>query len=341
MGASAAASGGQGGIVNVPRRTGSDSLAVPTRRPESPAAEEAGLAPQSRSQRQQFWDSFRSHRAAFFGLIIFSAIALSCVFLPFVLQSPTDIDTNILAATPPSMDHLLGTDQIGRDVLSRLVNAGRKSLLIGLFVALIAAGVGSTVGVVAGYFGGWVDATLMWFVNVLMTIPSIPLMIAVAVLVATPESKLGPLFKAVPEEWRIIIVLSALGWMGISRVVRSQVLSLSQQEFCEAAIALGARHPRVMFLHILPNSVSVIAVFTTLAVSGAIIGESALSFLGFGVQPPTATWGNMLSEAKDLFTILEYWWLTWFPALMIFVTVLSVNFIGDGVRDALDPKSMK
>jgi peptide/nickel transport system permease protein len=295
----------------------------------------------ARGQFLQFWDSFRSHRMAFIGLCVLSTMIVTVIFLPFVIQSPTDIDMKLLAATPPSSHHIMGTDSIGRDVFSRLVNAGRKSLIIGFFVAIIAASVGSTVGVAAGYFGGWVDGVLMWWVNVLMTIPSIPLLIAVAVLVASPDSKIGPIIGGLPEEWRIILVMSSLGWMGISRVVRSQVLSLRKQEFVEAALALGARHPRIMFLHILPNSVSVIAVFTTLAVSGAIIGESALSFLGMGVQPPTATWGNMLAEARDLFTIMEYWWLTWFPAMAIFITVLSVNFIGDGVRDALDPKSLK
>lgn len=181
----------------------------------------------------------------------------------------------------------------------------------------------------------------MWFVGVLLTIPSLPLMIAMSALSADANSSIGKTLLALGEVPRIIIVMSALSWMGLSRMVRSQVLSLREQEFCEAAVALGAKHGRVMFIHILPNSISVIAVFTTMAVSGAIMGESALSFLGLGVQVPTATWGNMLNEARDLFTILKYWWLTWFPAIAIFLTVLSVNFIGDGIRDALDPKSLK
>ena len=296
-------------------------------------------APQT--QLGQFWSSFRSHRLAFIGLCTLLTMSAICLFLPFVLVSPEEIDMSVLAATPPSAAHPFGTDMIGRDVLSRLVNAGRISLMIGFFVAIIAAAVGSTVGVVAGYFGGKLDGALMWLVNVIMTIPTIPLMISVAVLVASPTSKLGVVFGSIPEAWRIIIVLSALGWMGISRVVRSQVLSLRQQEFVEAAMALGAKSPRIMFIHILPNSVSVIAVFTTLAVSGALLSEAAMSFLGVGVQPPTATWGNMLSEARDLFTILKYWWLAWFPAFAILITVLSVNFVGDGVRDALDPKTQK
>jgi peptide/nickel transport system permease protein len=266
---------------------------------------------------------------------------VAAIALPFVLSDPTHIDQAKPYATAPTAAHPMGTDSVGRDMFSRLVNAGRKSLLIGIAVALIAATIGSVVGTVAGYFGGKADEALMWFVNVLMTIPSIPLLIAMAALVASPDSRFGAVVKLLPEEWRIIIVMSSLGWLGVSRVVRSQVISLRKQEFCEAALALGAGHKRIMFIHILPNSVSVIAVFTTLAVSGAIIGESTLSFLGFGVQPPTATWGNMLAEARDPYTILNYWWQAVFPATAIFLTVLSVNFIGDGVRDALDPKSLK
>lgn len=295
----------------------------------------------SRTQLQQTWDTFRSHRAAFIGLCVLGVMVVVCTLGPFVLQDPTEIDMDVLGYQAPSGAHLLGTDAIGRDVLSRLVNAGRTSLAIGFAVAFGAATIGAAIGVSAGYFGGKIDSGLMWIANVIMAIPSLPLLMTVAIVVATPDSKLGPLIKVFPEWMRIAFVLVALGWMGISRVVRSQVVSLRGQEFVEAALALGGTHTRVMFVHILPNCVSVIAVFTTLAVSGAIIAESALSFLGMGVQPPTATWGNMLSEGRDLFTILQYWWVVWFPALAIFTTVLSVNFIGDGIRDALDPKSQK
>lgn len=295
----------------------------------------------SRTQLQQTWDSFRAHRAAFIGLCVLGTMLVICTIGPFLLQDPEAIDMKILSYSPPSGEHLLGTDAIGRDVLSRLVNAGRTSLAIGFFVALGAAALGAAVGVSAGYFGGKVDSSLMWLANVIMSIPSMPLLLTLAVIIASPDSKIGPVIKRMPEWMRIAAVLVALGWMGISRVVRSQVISLRGQEFVEAALALGGSHKRVMLVHILPNCVSVIAVFTTLAVSGAIIAESALSFLGFGVQPPAATWGNMLAEGRDLFTILQYWWVVWFPALAIFVTVLSVNFIGDGIRDALDPKAQK
>jgi peptide/nickel transport system permease protein len=264
-----------------------------------------------------------------------------CIVVPFFLQAPDAIDMDVLGYQEPSAAHPLGTDSIGRDVLSRMVNAGRTSLAIGISVALGAALIGSIFGVCAGYFGGRTDSGLMWFANVMMSIPSMPLLLTIAVIVASPDSKIGPLVQHVPEWARIAMVLIALGWMGVSRMVRAQVVSLRNQEFVEAAIALGGSHKRVMAVHIMPNCVSVLAVFTTLAVSSAIIAESALSFLGFGVQPPAATWGNMLAEGRDLVTILNYWWVVWFPAMAIFAVVLSVNFIGDGVRDALDPKTQR
>jgi peptide/nickel transport system permease protein len=214
-------------------------------------------------------------------------------------------------------------------------------LLIGLMVALISATVGGAVGIAAGYFGGKTDERIMWCVNVLMTIPSLPLLIALSSVAASEEGTAAKLFASIPPEWRIIVIMSLLGWMGISRVVRSQVMSLRKQEFVEAAIALGGNHRRVMLVHILPNTISVLAVFTTLAVSTAILAEAALSFLGMGVMPPTATWGNMLFDAKDVFTVVEYWWMAWFPATAILVTVLCVNFIGDGLRDAFDPKARR
>jgi peptide/nickel transport system permease protein len=276
---------------------------------------------------------------AFLGLCVLAAMVVLCIVIPFFAGSPDRPDYHLLRAAPPSATHPFGTDSLGRDVMSRLFNAGRVSLLIGFMAALFSAGIGSVVGVVAGYFGGRVDTILMWIVGVLMTIPTLPLLLAIAAATSQPGSAIGAFFRQIGDQWRIIAVFVALGWLGLSRVVRSQVISLRDQEFCEAARALGASSARTMFIHILPNAVSVIAVFTTLAVSGAIIMESALSFLGFGVQPPTATWGNMLNDARDLFDILQYPWMVWFPALAIVVTVLSVNFIGDGVRDAMDPKS--
>lgn len=288
------------------------------------------------------WRRFRMNHAAYASLCVMGVVVLSCLLVPALSPwSATEIDYDLLAATPPSSAHLLGTDTLGRDVLARLMSAGRISLLIGLAVAILSASAGAAVGTVQGYFGGAVDRRLGWVVDILMTIPSLPLLIALSSVASSEGSRAGALLKHVPAEWRIIVIMSLLGWMAISRVVRSQVVSLRRREFVEASIALGATHRRVMVVHILPNTISVIAVFTTLAVSAAIMGESALSFLGFGVALPTATWGNMLLDARDVFTAVQYWWLAWFPALMILVSVLCVNFIGDGLRDAFDPKARR
>lgn len=292
------------------------------------------------SQREILWQSFRAHRMAFISLWVLAAIVAICVLLPVALPwRATQIDFDILSATPPGHVHVLGTDQVGRDVLSRLVSAGRVSLTIGIMVALISGTIGAAVGIVAGFFGGRVEERIMWGVNILMTIPTLPLLMAMATVVSSEDSTAARVFGAVPPEWRIIVIMSLLGWMGICRVVRSKVVQLRSQEFVEAATALGASRMRIMLVHILPNTMSVLVVFVTLAVSTAILGESALSFLGVGVSPPTATWGNMLLDARDIFTAVRYWWLAWFPALAILVTVLAINFVGDGLRDAFDPKS--
>ena len=311
-------------------------------RPGGAVEQAAPASADGRTQWQVFRDSFCENRAALVSVFVMGALVAFCVVAPFVIRwSPTELDYQTLSSTPPSARHLLGTDAIGRDVLARLASAGRISLLVGLMVALFSAGLGAAVGISAGYFGGKTDARLMWVVNVLMTIPSLPLMIALSSVTASATHGPALLIAKVPVQWQIIFIMSVLGWMPISRVVRSQVISLRRQEFVEAATALGSTHQRIMLVHILPNCISVLAVFTTLAVSTAILSESALSFLGLGIRPPTASWGNMLNDAHDVFTAVNYWWLAIFPALMILITVLCVNFIGDGLRDAFDPKSKR
>jgi peptide/nickel transport system permease protein len=298
------------------------------------------IAKPPQSQWHLMWLAFRDHRAAYLSLWVLLGIAVGCIVLPFLLPwSPTQIDYSLVSASAPSARHPLGTDMIGRDVLARLLSAGRISLLIGFMVAIFSGTVGATVGITAGFIGGKTDERIMWFVSILMTIPSLPILIAMSSVVSSSNSAAGKLLATIPPEWRIILVMSLLGWMAISRVVRSKVIALRGQEFVEASIALGASPLRLMLVHILPNTVSVLTVFVTFAVSTAILWESALSFLGVGVMPPTATWGNMLLDARDIFTAVHYWWLAWFPALMILVTVLTVNFVGDGLRDAFDPKS--
>jgi len=299
-------------------------------------------AREDRSQARTIWDGFASHRPALVSLVVMCTLTLACIVLPWVLPwQATETDFQVLAATPPSTAHWLGTDAIGRDVLARLMSAGRISLLIGLSVALISAGVGATIGVVQGFYGGRLDTALGWLVSMLMTIPSLPLLIAMSSVVNSDGGRASQILNALPPQWRIILIMSILGWMAISRVVRSQVVSLRRREFVEASVALGASDRRVMIAHILPNTISILAVFTTLAVATAILGESTLSFLGIGVPPPAASWGNMLIDARDVFTVTRYWWLIWFPAGLILVSILCVNFIGDGLRDAFDPTTTR
>lgn len=286
----------------------------------------------------QSWRKFRRRRTNVVALSVLGVIVVLCMLGPSMAPwAPTEIDRSMLRATGPSRPHPIGTDTLGRDQLARLLSAGRISLTIGLAVALICATIGAVVGVVSGYFGRTVDAVLMWIVDVLLSIPPLILLIAMAVLVANPASSFGALFAGLPEHWRIILVMSSLGWMSVARVVRSQVLSLREREYVEACHALGASHARIMFRHILPNAVPSIVVFSTFGVAAAIMAESGLSFLGVGVNPPTATWGNMVYESADLFSLTNYPWLALFPIGMIIATVLCISYVGEAARAALDP----
>jgi len=238
----------------------------------------------------------------------------------------------------PSAAHPLGTDDLGRDLFLRLLEGGRVSIGIGLVVAVGAAVIGTAVGLLAGYFGGVIDALLMRITDGIIALPKLPLLI---VLAAVDVTKLG-----LPADWaqspmlsfwRIAAIIALVGWTTAARLVRGATLSVREREFVRAAVALGARPPRVMFVHILPNVMGPIVVSTTLSVGGIILLESVLSFLGLGIQPPMASWGNMLTNAQDLIwsaPALAVW-----PGLMIFVTVICCNFLGDGLQDALDPRA--
>jgi peptide/nickel transport system permease protein len=252
----------------------------------------------------------------------------------------TDSDTQDLLARmqPPSASHWLGTDDLGRDLLLRLLEGGRVSLGIGLVIALAAGVIGTLVGLVAGYVGGSADAVLMRITDGIIALPRLPLLIVLAALDVT---KLG-----VPQEWahspmlgfwRIAFIITLVGWTTVARLVRGASLTLREREFVRAANALGAKPGRIMFVHILPNLAGPIVVSTTLSVGGIILLESVLSFLGLGIQPPMASWGNMLTNAQELIwsaPMLAVW-----PGLLIFVTVICCNFLGDGLQDALDPRA--
>ncbi len=236
--------------------------------------------------------------------------------------------------------HVMGTDQVGRDLFIRMVYGGQISLMIGITSVAISISLGTLVGLIAGYFGGWIGALLMRIVEALLAIPSLILLLLLSNSLSRNSSTMNILGRELSTTVIVIVlIIGGLGWMGLSRIVRSLVLSLKEQEFVVAAKTLGAGNARIIFKHILPNCIAPIVVSATLGIGGAIITEAYLSFLGFGVQEPTATWGNILNRAQG--DIARYWWMWLFPGIFITLTVLSINFIGDGLRDALDPRSLK
>jgi len=260
------------------------------------------------------------------GAGILGVLAVACYGAHWIAPYPRDSQDLLLGPTPPSPEHWLGTDELGRDYLSEILYAGQLSLTLAIAVALLSTAIGVVVGAIAGYRGGWVDDLFMRITDLFLIVPAIALLaLALQGLGRSPAS--------------IVLVLSLIGWTYIARVVRGQVLALREREFVDAARVIGATDRQVLVRHVLPNLSGVIAVNVALAVAAAIIAESTLSFLGFGVQPPQSSWGNMLSQASGLIGTPKVY-LLYFPGLFILVTVLAVNFIGDGLRDALDPRSM-
>ncbi len=241
------------------------------------------------------------------------------------LLSPYDPDDIHVeeVLNPPSITHPFGTDPLGRDVLSRVIWGARVSLWVGFVAVGIALLIGITVGALAGFYAGRIDAVLMRLVDIMLAIPRFFLILAVIAILE-------------PSIWNIMIVIGLTGWMGVARLVRGQFLAIKEVDYVTAARALGARDFRLIVRHILPNALSPVYVAAVLGVAGAILTESALSFLGIGVQPPKASWGSILTAGKDNIEIA--WWLSVFPGLAIFVTVLGYNLLGEGLRDALDPR---
>jgi peptide/nickel transport system permease protein len=254
---------------------------------------------------------------------VLGLLALAALAAPWLAPRPPEAVDLRAVLRPPGIAGWLGTDDIGRDVLSRLLFAGRASLALGLGVTVVSVGLGGTLGALAGYRRGWVDTLVSAAVDALLSIPPLALaMVAAAFLQLTP--------------WRLVLVLAALSWTTVARLVRGQVLSLTERPFVEAARALGASHGRVLARHLVPNLLGPVLVAATLLVANAILIEPALSFLGFGLPPPTATWGGMLHAAQVHFA--EAPWLGIFPGLAILAAVASINFLGDGLREALDPR---
>jgi peptide/nickel transport system permease protein len=287
------------------------------------------------------WRRFRRHRAGMAALLVLVLLVLFAL-AAFPLQALTGIDpsaTDLLSRfDPPSADHWLGTDDAGRDELIRLMVGGQISLLVGLLATVFGGVIGLGVGIAAGYFGGRTDAVLMRITDGMITLPLLPLLI---VLGAVDLTKLGfsPDFahSGAAGFWRIVVIISIVDWTSIARIVRAATLQVKERDYVRSARASGARAPYMMAAHILPNVATPIIVAFTLTVGRVILFESVLSFLGFGVVPPTPSWGNMLNNAQELVTTAPA--LAVYPGLFILVTVIAVNFLGDGLQHAFDPRS--
>lgn len=300
------------------------------------AAYGPGLGPGALALRR-----FLQHRAAVASLVVLCMLAAAAAAAPWV-EAWLGVDAEavdwLAASQPPSAAHPLGTDELGRDLLVRLLYGGRVSLMVGLTTAVAAAAIGTTIGLLAGYFGGRLDGLLMRLTDGVIALPLLPLLI---VLAAIDLAKLP-----IPEAWaraesadlyRIVGIIALVGWTTVARLVRGAALRVRQLDYVRAAVAMGAGSGRIMWVHVLPNVASPIIVATTLSIGNIILLESVLSFLGLGIQPPTPSWGNMLTNAQELIWSAPH--LAVYPGLMIFVTVIAFNFLGDGLQDALDPRT--
>ncbi len=298
------------------------------------AAPQLGKAIASVSPWTEAWRRFKRHRLAYWSLWVLAALALAVLLGPLVYKvGINDIDFKARLATPSAM-HPMGTDDLGRDMLARMLYGGRISLAVGLAAMLTAISVGIIIGAIAGISRGWVDAALMWLTDLFLSLPQLPLLL---LLIFFFRETLKNLFGL--EVGIFILIVAVIGgfrWMPVARLVRAQFFSLREKEFVEAARALGASVPRQVVRHILPNSLGPVIVAATIDVAAAIIAESTLSFLGLGFPPDIPTWGRILYDGRDFMDIAWHWAM--FPGLAIFITVLTINFIGDGLRDALDPR---
>ncbi|MBT3218050.1 MAG: ABC transporter permease [Proteobacteria bacterium] len=276
---------------------------------------------------QIFLRLFRRHQAGMIGLYGVLLLILLTLLTPLLAPfDPIDIDTGP-TSIGPCWNNLMGTDEYGRDVFSRVLFGGRISLSIGFIAVSIAASIGTSIGAIAGYLGGWVDRFLMFLVDMLLSLPRLVLLLAIVGVFRV---------QGVWGLFLIIFILGLTGWMGVSRIIRSQVLSLKQQDFIQAARALGMSSTRIIFRHLIPNAMAPVIVYCSLAIGTTIIAEAGLSFLGLGVPPPTSTWGTMVNDGRDPLRLAP--WIALFPGLMIVGAVMSFNLLGDGLRDALDPK---
>jgi peptide/nickel transport system permease protein len=285
------------------------------------------------------WRRFLERRAAVLSALVLALLAVTCFAAPLLGVDTASVDL-LARLAPPSPEHLLGTDELGRDLLGRLLEGGQVSLFVGFAAALVSAVIGTVIGLAAGWRGGRLDALLMRLTDGVISLPLLPLLVVLAALDLT---KLGIPAEIAQSEsaslYRIVGLIALVGWTTVARLVRGATLSVRAREFVRAAAALGATPLRIVLVHVLPNVASPIIVATTLSIGHIILLESVLSFLGLGIQPPVPSWGNMLTNAQELVStapMLAVW-----PGLLIFVTVIAFNFLGDGLQDALDPRAVR
>lgn len=287
-------------------------------------------SPQAESMKALIWRRFRRHPGAIMGSIVLGCIILAVTFVGLSPYDPIKSDMTARYQAP-SLAHPMGTDALGRDLLTRVLYGGRISLLVGLSVMVITLLIGVPVGAIAGYFGGNIDNILMRITDAALSLPSLLVLILLGAILREVDA---PFLKSNPVV-TIASVIGLLAWMFTARLVRASYLAIREMDFVSATRALGGSNLRIIAIHIFPNAIGPVIVEGTLEVAYAILEESGLSYLGFGIQPPTPSWGNLLSNAQEY--LVKYPWLAIFPGLMIFLSVISINYIGDGLRDAFDP----
>ncbi len=291
---------------------------------------------------QLVWRRFRKHRMAVLGgigsILLLLFIISGSIIIPESVANEVDLKGRLAA---PNSEHWFGTDSVGRDVFKRIIYGGQISLFIGLLAVIIAVSLGTLIGGIAAYYGGWVDAVLMRITEAMLAIPSLFLLIVLAKFIGRHVGQVTIFGRTFSGSIGIVILVIGLtSWMYLARIVRASVLSLKELDFVTASKALGASDARIFFSHLVPNILGPIIVAATLGLAGAILTEAYVSFLGLGVQQPTATWGNMMQQAQS-FLIRGAWWMWVFPSLFIVLIILCINMLGDGLRDAFDPRSNK
>lgn len=291
---------------------------------------------------QLIWRRFRKNRMAVFGIIGFGLLLLFVIIGSFFISEEKANSVDLQARlSAPNDTYIMGTDSTGRDVFSRIIHGGQISLIVGITAVTISVTLGTLIGGLAGFFGGWVDTILMRFTEAMLSIPQLFLLIVLGKFIGRDIETITILGRQISGSVMIVIfVIGLTSWMGLSRIVRANVLSLKEMDYVSVSKSLGSSQLRTFFKHLIPNTMGVIIVASTLGLAGAILSEAYVSFLGLGIQPPTASWGNMLTAAQT-FVQKGSWWMWVYPSVFIVLTILCVNLIGDGLRDAFDPRSSR